>query len=190
MGEGSGAVVLESLEHARARGAEPLAAVTGYGTTASAFRIMDMPSDGAPLQRAMELALYDAERTPADVDYISAHGTATQVNDGVETRAIKGLLGDRAKQVPVSSLKSAIGHTAMAAGVLEAIACTYAIRHGVVPPTVRLHNPDPACDLDYVPNVARRHPTRVALSNSFGAGGSNCTLVLEALEPFLTGARA
>jgi 3-oxoacyl-[acyl-carrier-protein] synthase II len=186
MGEGCGAVVVESLEHARARGATPLAAVTGYGTTASAFKVMDMPRDGAPLARAMELALEDAGRTPADVDYISAHGTATQVNDVCETRAIKSLLGDRAKHVPISSLKSMIGHTAMAAGVLEAVACTYAIRNGVVTPTIKLHNPDPECDLDYVPNVARKHQARVVLSNSFGAGGANCTLVIEALEHLLS----
>jgi 3-oxoacyl-[acyl-carrier-protein] synthase II len=180
IGEGGGAVVLESLEHALARGATPLAEVTGYGATSSAYRITDMPADGVPQRVAMELALSDARRSPADVDYVNAHGTATATNDVVETRALRALLGDRAPAVPISSTKSMIGHTIIAAGVLEAIVCVHAIRHGVVPPTINLHHPDPDCDLDYVPNVARPHRTRVALSNSFGFAGINCALVIEA----------
>jgi len=182
MGEAGAALVLESLEHAQSRGVEPLAEVTGYASTANAYRITDMPLDGAPLERVMALALRDAKRAPAEVDYINAHGTATALNDAVETRAVKRLLGSRASHVPVSSIKSMIGHSITAAGALDAIACVYAIRTGVVPPTVNLHNRDAECDLDYVPNEARRHATRVALSNSFGFGGHNCALVIEAFD--------
>jgi 3-oxoacyl-[acyl-carrier-protein] synthase II len=182
MAEGGGAVILESLEHARARGVEPLAEVTGFGATTSAYRISDMPPDGVPQQLAMKLALLDARRTPEEIDYISAHGTATKKNDSAETRAIKDLFGARAKGVPISSIKSMIGHTVTAAGMLEAISCIYVIRHGILPPTINLRNGDPECDLDYVPNVARAHRTRVALSNSFGLGGINSALVIEAVE--------
>ena len=180
MAEGAGALVLEPLEQARARGATPLAEVTGYGVTGSAFRITDMPDEGIPQHRAMDIALRDARRSPADVDYINAHGTATQQNDVVETAAIRRLLGARSRDVPVSSNKSMTGHSITAAGALEAIATIYTIREGIVPPTINLHDPDPQCDLDYVPNVSRRRDTRVALSNSFGFGGHNCALVLEA----------
>jgi len=180
MAEGAGALVLETLDHARARGAVPLAEVTGYGCTVSAYRITDMPDDGIPQLRAMEFALRDARRTAADVDYINAHGTATLQNDVVETRAIHQLLGARAPEVPISSNKSMVGHTITAAGTLEAIASIYTIRNGIVPPTINLHNRDEDCDLDYVPNVSRARPTNVVISNSFGFGGQNCALVLEA----------
>lgn len=182
MAEGAGALVLEPLELARARGAVPLAEITGYGVTASAFRVTDMPEHGLPQHRAMSLALRDAQRAPSDVDYINAHGTATLQNDEVETRAIRLLLGERCRAVPISSNKSMTGHSITAAGTLEAIATIYTIREGIVPPTVNLCTPDPECDLDYVPNVSRRHATRVALSNAFGFGGHNCALVFEALS--------
>ncbi|WP_394834231.1 beta-ketoacyl-[acyl-carrier-protein] synthase family protein [Pendulispora rubella] len=180
MAEGAGAVILEPLEQAQARGAIPLAEVTGYGVTGSAFRITDMPDEGIPQHRAMDVALRDARRSGADVDYINAHGTATQQNDVVETQAIRRLLGARARDVPISSNKSMTGHSITAAGALEAIATIYTIREGIIPPTINLHNPDPQCDLDYVPNTSRRRETRVALSNAFGFGGHNCALVLEA----------
>ena len=180
MAEGAGAVILESLDRARARGAVPLAAVTGYGSTGSAFRITDMPDQGIPQHRAMELALRDASRSPAELDYINAHGTATQQNDVVETQAIRRLLGARCRDVPISSNKSMTGHSITAAGALEAIATIQTIREGIIPPTINLHHPDPNCDLDFVPNVSRRQDTQVALSNAFGFGGHNCALVIEA----------
>lgn len=179
MGEAGAAVVLESLEHAQARGVEPLAAITGYASTANAYRITDMPPDGAPLSRVMELALLDARRRPEEVEYINAHGTATVLNDAAETHAIKRLFGERAKRIPISSTKSMIGHTITAAGILDAIACIYATSRGVIPPTVNLRNRDAECDLDYVPNEARGHSPFVTLSNSFGFGGHNCALVIE-----------
>jgi 3-oxoacyl-[acyl-carrier-protein] synthase II len=183
MAEGAAVVVLERLEHARGRGARPLAEVTGYGASASAYRITDLPPDGAPQHLAMQLALRDAGRDAGEVDYVNAHGTSTYQNDLVETRALRRLLGKRCYDVPVSSNKSMTGHTITAAGALEAIATVCTLRDGVLPPTINLTEPDPECDLDYVPGVARRRPVRVALSNSFGFGGQNCALVVEAYEP-------
>jgi 3-oxoacyl-[acyl-carrier-protein] synthase II len=183
MAEGAGVVVLERLEHALARGAAPLAEVTGYGASVSAFRITDLPPEGAPQSLAMQLALRDAGRSSGEVDYVNAHGTSTYQNDLVETRALRRLLGKRCYEVPVSSNKSMIGHTITAAGALEAIATVCTVRAGLLPPTINLTEPDPECDLDYVPLVARRHPVRVALSNSFGFGGQNCALVVEAWTP-------
>jgi 3-oxoacyl-[acyl-carrier-protein] synthase II len=180
MAEGAGALVLESLPHALARGARPLAEITGYGSTTSAFRITDLPPDGLPQRRAMELALEDAGRSAEEVDYINAHGTGTYQNDIIETRAIRALLGDRCYDVPVSSNKSMIGHTITAAGALEGIATAYTIRRGLLPPTVNLQRQDPECDLDYVANTCRPREVRVALSNSFGFGGQNCAVVMEA----------
>jgi 3-oxoacyl-[acyl-carrier-protein] synthase II len=180
LGEGAGMVILETLDHAIARGAKDriLAEVVGYGSTADAYRITDQHPDGAGAVVAMREALADAKLTSADIDYINAHGTGTRENDGNETSAIKHVFGDRAKQVPVSSTKSMMGHLIAAAGVTEAIVCLMAIRDNVLPPTINYENPDPECDLDYIPNVAREQRCDVALNNSFGFGGQNISLVL------------
>ena len=179
MAEAAGVLVLETEEHARARGLEPLAVVAGYGVTTSAYRLSDMPPDGEPQARAMALALGDAGRTPADVDMVNAHGTATYQNDRAETLAIRRLLGARGDAVPVTANKSMIGHTVAAAGLVETIATVLSVREGVVPPTINLEHPDPECDLDYVPGRARRLPVALALNNSFGFGGQNCALAIE-----------
>lgn len=178
MGEGGGIIVLETLEHAQARGATPLVEVAGYGSTADAYRITDIHPEGRGAAAAMRDALDDAGVTTDDIDYISAHGTGTKENDSIETRAIKALFRDRAKGVPVSSIKSMMGHLIAAAGVCEAIVCALAIRDGKLPPTMNLHTPDPECDLDYIPNTARETQVDVCLSNSFGFGGQNDTLVI------------
>jgi 3-oxoacyl-[acyl-carrier-protein] synthase II len=178
IGEGSGIVILESLEHAEKRGARILAEVAGYGSTADAFRITDIHETGRGAIGAMRNAIEDAGLTVADIDYISAHGTGTEENDKVETLAIRTLFGEYAKKVPISSVKSMLGHLIAAAGVVEIITCVLAIRDGIVPPTINYQNPDPNCDLDYVPNEARRRVVDVAASNSFGFGGQNDTVVL------------
>ena len=178
LGEGGGMLVLESFEHARARGAIILGEVAGQASTADAFRLTDCHDQGRGAVASMRLALEDAGINPEDVDYINAHGTSTKVNDSVETLALKLALGDHAFRVPVSSTKSMTGHLIAAGGVVEAIACLLAIRDGVVPPTMNLDQPDEDCDLDYVPNAARDRPVDVAMSNSFGFGGQNTTLVL------------
>jgi 3-oxoacyl-[acyl-carrier-protein] synthase II len=180
LGEGSGILILEELEHAKARGARILAEIMGYGSTADAFRITDIHEEGRGATAAMRAALKSAGLTPADIHYISAHGTGTQENDKIETLAVRQVFGDLAKGVPISSVKSMIGHLIAAAGAVELITCVLAIRDGVVPPTMNYQNPDPACDLDYVPNAARKRPVRAALSNSFGFGGQNDTLVIRA----------
>lgn len=179
MAEGAAVLVLESLEHALRRGRQPLAEVTGYGMTTSAYRITDLPPEGLPQYQAMDRALADAGRQPEEVDYINAHGTSTYQNDLVETRAIHRLLGRRSHLVPVSSNKSMTGHTITTAGALEAIATVFTLNQRLIPPTINQSEPDPECDLDYVPNIARQQDVRVALSNSFGFGGQNCALVLE-----------
>ncbi len=178
LGEGAGMLVLEELEHAKARGAEIYGEVIGYGSTADAFRITDSHEEGRGAIACMREALADAELNPEDVDYINAHGTSTSVNDSVETLAIKRTFGDAAYQVPISSIKSMMGHLIAAAGSVEAIACLLTIRDGVLAPTINLDNPDPACDLDYTPHEARRKAVDVALSNSFGFGGQNISLIL------------
>lgn len=178
LGEGAGMVILETLEHAQARGATILAEVVGYGSTADAFRITDQDPDGMGAVVAMQEALADANLTPADVHYINAHGTGTRENDGNETTAIKKVFGDGAKNVPVSSIKSMMGHLIAAAGAVEMICCVLAIRDNVLPPTTNYQNPDPECDLDYVPNTARPAKVDVALSNSFGFGGQNDTIIV------------
>ncbi len=180
LGEGAAIVILEELEHARARGAPILAEVTGYGSTADAFRITDIHEDGRGATAAMRLALADAGVTIHDIDYISAHGTSTEENDKIETLAIRHVFGERARQVPISSIKSMVGHLIAAAGAVELITCVLAIRDGVLPPTINYQTPDPNCDLDYVPNQSRRAPVRTALSNSFGFGGQNDTLIVRA----------
>jgi 3-oxoacyl-[acyl-carrier-protein] synthase II len=178
LGEGAGAVVLEEYEHAKRRGATIYAEVLGYGVSADAHHMTAPPEDGDGGYRAMRNAMKDAGRDLAEVDYINAHGTSTPLGDIAETIAIKRLLGDRAAKVAVNSTKSMTGHLLGAAGAVEAVFSALAVRDQISPPTINLRTPDPACDLDYVPNEARRMPIRVALSNSFGFGGTNGTLVL------------
>jgi 3-oxoacyl-[acyl-carrier-protein] synthase II len=181
LAEGAGVLVLEALESARARGAEVLAEVLGYGVSADAHHPTASSAEGPA--RAMRLALADAHLPPEAVDYVNAHGTSTAQNDAHETEAIKAVLGAHARRVPVTSIKSMTGHLVGAAGAVEAIATVLALRHGLVPPTINLDTPDPACDLDYVPHRARPHPMRVAMSNSFAFGGTNAILVLGRGDP-------
>jgi 3-oxoacyl-[acyl-carrier-protein] synthase II len=178
LGEGAGAFVVEEYEHAKRRGAKIYAEVLGYGVSADAHHMTAPPEDGDGGFRAMRNAIRDAQRDVAEVDYINAHGTSTPLGDVAETIAIKRLLGERAPKVAVNSTKSMTGHLLGAAGAVEAVFTSLALRDQVSPPTINLRTPDPACDLDYVPNTARRMPIRVALSNSFGFGGTNGTLVL------------
>lgn len=182
LGEGSGILILEELEHAQNRGARIHAEVMGYGSTADAFRITDIHEEGRGAVAAMRAALRDGGVTPADVDYISAHGTGTEENDKTETMAIRVVFGDKAKNVPISSVKSMLGHLIAAAGAVELITCVLAMRDGMLPPTINYETPDPNCDLDYVPNKARPAKVRVALSNSFGFGGQNDALVVKAFD--------
>jgi 3-oxoacyl-[acyl-carrier-protein] synthase II len=182
MGEGAGVLVLERLDSALARGAEPLAELAGYGCTCDAFHISAPLESGAGAAKAMAMALKHAGLRPEDVDFISAHGTATDLNDPMETRAIKTVLGEHAYKVPVSGTKSMTGHMMGATGALEALLCVQAIRTGKVPPTLNLNTPDPQCDLDYVPNVARDVPVRVAMTNAFGFGGHNSVLIIQRYE--------
>ncbi len=178
LGEGSGMVILEELEHARRRGATIYGEVLGYGSTADAFRLTDTHEEGRGAIACIREALSDARVNPEDVDYINAHGTSTSVNDSIETLAIKKAFGEVAGKVPTSSTKSMMGHLIAAAGSVEAIVCLLTIRDGVVPPTINLDNPDVDCDLDYIPHEARRKAVDVTLSNSFGFGGQNTSLVL------------
>jgi 3-oxoacyl-[acyl-carrier-protein] synthase II len=178
MGEGAGMVLVEELEHARARGARIYAELVGYGATSDAYHITAPPPGGEGSARAMAAALADAGLRPEDVDYINAHGTSTSYNDLYETQAIKSVFGDHAYRIPVSSTKSMTGHLLGAAGAVEFIACLFALQEGLLPPTINLENPDPECDLDYVPNTPRPAQVNVVLSNSFGFGGHNVTLAL------------
>jgi 3-oxoacyl-[acyl-carrier-protein] synthase II len=178
LGDGGGAVVLEELEHARSRGARIYAELAGFGMSGDAHHITAPPEDGAGARLAMLNALRDAQLNPSDVQYLNAHATSTPLGDRAETIAIKHAFGDHAAKLAVSSTKSMTGHLLGAAGVLEAILCVMAIRDQVAPPTTNYENPDPECDLDYVPNVARPMKIDVAVSNSFGFGGTNGTLVL------------
>jgi 3-oxoacyl-[acyl-carrier-protein] synthase II len=179
LGEGAGIVILETLEHATARGATILAEVAGYGSTADAFRITDQHPEGAGAVGAMTAALEDAGMKPADIGYINAHGTGTRENDGNETNAIRQVFGGKDAACPVSSIKSMMGHLIAAAGAVEMIACVLAVRDGVLPPTMNLHSPDPECDLDYIPNTARKAAVSAALSNSFGFGGQNDSIIVK-----------
>jgi 3-oxoacyl-[acyl-carrier-protein] synthase II len=177
MSEGAGVVVVEELEHAKARGAKIYCELSGYGLSADAYHITAPPEDGEGAVRAIKLALEHARISPEKVDYINAHATSTDIGDICETRAIKTVFGDYAHQVSISSTKSMTGHCLGGAGAVEMAACALAIRDGVIPPTINLENPDPQCDLDYTPNVAREKKVRVAVNNSFGFGGHNATLV-------------
>lgn len=178
LGEGAGMLVLEELEHAKKRGATIFAELAGYGSTADAFRVTDSHEEGRGAIACIRQALADAGLPPSEIGYINAHGTSTQVNDHVETLAIKNVFGEGAYQVPVSSSKSMLGHLIAAAGAVELITSVMALRRGVLPPTINYEVPDPACDLDYIPNHAREKRVRHALSNSFGFGGQNISLVV------------
>lgn len=176
IGEGAGVIVIESEEHAKARGAKIYCELAGYGRTCDAYHITAPDPDATQAARGMKLAFEDAGLKAEDIDYINAHGTSTSLNDKGETAAIKKALGDHAYKVAVSSTKGMTGHLLGAAGGVEAIVCAMAIKEGLVPPTINYETPDPDCDLDYVPNVARRMEVRAALSNSLGFGGHNATL--------------
>jgi 3-oxoacyl-[acyl-carrier-protein] synthase II len=182
LGEGAGILVLEDLDYARARGARIHAELVGYGATADASHVTAPAEGGTGALKAMRRALRDGRVDEREVDYVNAHGTSTPLNDRAETQALKALFGEGAYAVPISSTKSMTGHLLGAAGAVEAIICTLAIRNGRVPPTINLDHPDPECDLDYVPNVARCAHVRVALSNSLGFGGHNACLVVRAWE--------
>ena len=183
LGEGSTIMVLEELEHARARGARIWAEVVGFGTSADAYRMTDIHPEGRGPVAAMRMALESAGIRPDQVDYISAHGTGTTENDKVETLSVKLLFGEHARKVPISSVKSTLGHLIAAAGATELMTCVLAIRDQVLPPTMNLDTPDPECDLDYVPNVARKAKVDVCISNSFGFGGQNDALVVRRYMP-------
>ncbi len=177
MGEGSGVIILESLETAMNRGARIYAEVAGYGMTADAYHITSPPPDGEGAARCMKIALKDAGIAPSEVDYINPHGTSTKAGDELETKAIKAVFGEHAYKIPVGSTKSMTGHLLGAAGGVEAIISILSICDGIVPPTINLDNPDPECDLDYVPHHARKATVNHALSNSFGFGGTNACLL-------------
>lgn len=181
-GEGSGMLVLETLEHARARGAEPLAEVTGYGVTADASYLVAPSANGAGAARAMRLAMQDAGVNPEDVDAVSAHATSTDVGDRAETEAISSVFGEHAKSLHISAMKSQIGHLLGGAGGVETVAVVQSLRTGVVTPTLNLDNPGEGCDLDYVPHTSREVNPKVILKDSFGFGGQNAVLVLQRFE--------
>jgi len=178
LSEGAGVVVLEELEHAKARGARIHAEIIGYGSTADAFRITDSHETGRGAAAAIRAAIEDAGIRPEEVNYINAHGTSTQVNDRVETMAVKQVFGDQASKIPMSSCKGTMGHLIAAAGVTELMMCVKAIHEGVIPPTLNYREMDPDCDLDYVANEARKHRVDVAMKNSFGFGGQNISLII------------
>jgi 3-oxoacyl-[acyl-carrier-protein] synthase II len=178
MGEGAAVLVLENLDDARARGAKIHGEIAGYGTSFDAYKISDPHPEGRGAWQAMSRALTDAGITPADVDAVNAHGTSTPKNDAAESLALKRLFGARASRVPVSATKSMIGHLISAAGAVEAVAALACMARGQVHPTINLRHPDPDCDLDYVPNVARAHAQRFVLSTSYGFGGHNAALLL------------
>jgi 3-oxoacyl-[acyl-carrier-protein] synthase II len=179
LGEGSGMLVLEDLEHAQARGARIYAELVGYGNTADAHRVTDPHPEGVGAEGAMRHALRSAGLEPADIDYINAHGTSTHQNDFGESQAIERIFGPRGEAPPVSSVKSMIGHLIAAAGAVEAIACVHALQEGVLPPTINYENPDPECALDFVPNESREAPIEYAMNNSFGFGGQNIVTIFK-----------
>ncbi|WP_028951256.1 beta-ketoacyl-ACP synthase II [Sulfurihydrogenibium subterraneum] len=182
MGEGAGIVILEELEHAKKRGARIYAEVVGYGLTGDAYHITAPCSDADGAVRVIQMALNDAKVNPDEVDYVNAHGTSTPLNDKIETLAIKKVFKDHAYKLKISSNKSMIGHLLGAAGAVEAVATALTIKEGIIPPTINYEHPDPDCDLDYVPNKAIQYPVKVAISNSFGFGGTNGCLVFKAYE--------
>ena len=182
LGEGAGIVILEELNHATARGAKIMAEITGYGSTADAFRITDIHEDGRGAIAAINLALEDAGLAPRDIDYVSAHGTSTEENDKIESLALSAVFGTAHPHVPVSSIKSMLGHLIAGAGAVELISCVLAIRDHRLPPTINYEHADPNCTLDYVPNKARDCAVRHALSNSFGFGGQNDTIIVSRFE--------
>ncbi|MBT2659869.1 beta-ketoacyl-ACP synthase II [Bacillus sp. ISL-45] len=182
MGEGAGIVVLEDLEHALARGAKIYAEIVGYGATGDAYHITAPAPEGEGGARAMKMALDDAGLAPEEVGYINAHGTSTEYNDKYETMAIKSVFGEHAYKLSVSSTKSMTGHLLGAAGGIEAIFTILALKEGILPPTINLETPDPECDLDYVPNTARKHQVNAAISNSLGFGGHNATIAFKKYE--------
>jgi 3-oxoacyl-[acyl-carrier-protein] synthase II len=179
LGEGAGVVVIEALEHAVRRGARIYGELAGYAATGDAYHLTGQLPEHEGLQRAMRRALRDAELEPTAVDYVNAHGTSTPLNDPNETRAIKAVFGDHARELNVSSTKSATGHMLGAAGGVEFIACALAVQDGIVPPTINYTTPDPDCDLDYTPNAPREREVRAAISNSSGFGGHNATLAIK-----------
>jgi 3-oxoacyl-[acyl-carrier-protein] synthase II len=180
--EGAAIFVFEDLERARRRGAPIVAEIAGYGACNDAYHVVAPSADGEGAIRAMNWAMEDAGVSPDEVDYISAHGTSTKLNDSAETLAIKKTFGEQAYHIPISATKSMIGHSFGAAGALESVACLESMRHGVIHPTINYEHPDPECDLDYVPNKARRADVRVALKNSFGFGGQNACLLFKRFE--------
>jgi 3-oxoacyl-[acyl-carrier-protein] synthase II len=177
MGEGAGIVVVEELEHAKARGAKIYCELTGYGLSADAYHMTAPPADGEGAARAMQIALDHARTRPDQVDYVNAHATSTGLGDLAETRALKTVFGENAKKVSISATKSMTGHLLGGAGAVEMAACALAIRDSIIPPTINLENPDEECDLDYTPKVAKEKKVRIAINNSFGFGGHNATLV-------------
>ncbi len=176
--EGACVLILEKLEHALKRDASILAEIASYGATADSFHVTQPLESGAGAAKAMQIALKKGGLSPTDIDYINAHGTSTQLNDAMETRAIKTVFGDYAYRVPISASKSMLGHLIGCAGAAEAMICILSILTGIIPPTINYEHPDPDCDLDYVPNVARKAEVRTALSNSFGFGGHNSVLII------------
>lgn len=182
IGEGSAVFVLEELEHARRREAEIWGEVDGYGSSQDAYRVTDTHPDGRGIATAIGRALYEAELNVEDINYINAHGTGTVLNDKIETLAVKRAFGRQAHSVPISSTKSMLGHATTACGAIEAAVCLLAIKHGVAPPTINYSTPDPECDLDYIPNIAREIDCRHVLSNSIGFGGQNAALVLSRFD--------
>ena len=182
MSEGAGAVVLEELEHARSRGVRIFGELLGYGSSADAYRITDTHPKGLGAIIAMRAAIEDASISPEDVDYINAHGTSTTQNDLTETRSIKEVFGERAKDIPISSNKSMLGHTIAAAGAIECILTLVGINRSIILPTINYEFRDPKCDLHYVPNEARKVNHRIAVSNSFGFGGQNACLCIGKFE--------
>jgi 3-oxoacyl-[acyl-carrier-protein] synthase II len=179
MAEGCGLVVLETLEHALARNAEIIAEITGFGMSCDAYHITAPDPDGSGAAQAMSMALKDAQMRPEDISYINAHGTSTKMNDKIETLSVKKSFGEYSKKVMISSTKSVTGHLLGAAGGVEFVACCLAIRDGVIPPTINYENPDPECDLDYVPNTARQTNVNACMSNSLGFGGHNASLIVK-----------
>jgi 3-oxoacyl-[acyl-carrier-protein] synthase II len=182
MGEGAGVLVLESLDHAKARGANILAEIIGYGATNDAYHVSAPSENGLGAAKCMRMALDDARLSIQDIDYINAHGTSTPLNDKSETAAIKAVFGERAYQLPISSTKSMTGHLLGAAGALEAAICVKVLQEGLLPPTINYENPDPVCDLDYIPNTARRAEVHTIMSNSFGFGGHNAVIILRQFD--------